>query len=69
VEKWSHGPVGANYKEQLLWRDASTGKLLASGEFYGPQVVGMQVWPGYGGLIYEILTDGSLIEYQVLPTA
>jgi hypothetical protein len=67
VEKWSHGPVGANYKEQLLWRDASTGKLLASGEFYGPQVVGMQVWPGYGGLIYEILTDGTIVEYQVLP--
>lgn len=69
VGTWRHGPVGANYKEQVVWRDARTGKLLASGEFYGPQVIGMQVWPGYGGLIYEILTDGSLIEYQVLPKA
>jgi hypothetical protein len=69
VEKWNIGPVGANFKEQLMWRDASTGKLLASGEFYGPQVIGMQVWPGYGGLIYEILTDGTIVEYQVLPKA
>jgi hypothetical protein len=69
VAKWNIGPVGANFKEQLMWRDASTGKLLASGEFYGPQVIGMQVWPGYGGLIYEILTDGTIVEYQVLPKA
>jgi hypothetical protein len=69
VAKWSHGPVGANYKEQLIWRDAATGKLLATGEFYMPQVLGMEVWPGYGGLIYEILTDGTLIEYQVLPNS
>ena len=69
VEKWNHGPVGANYKEQLIWRDAATGKQLAAGEFYGPQVLGMQVWPGYGGLIYECLTDGTIVEYQVLPTS
>jgi hypothetical protein len=69
VAKWNIGPVGANFKEQLMWRDASTGKLLAAGEFYGPQVIGMKVWPGYGGLIYEILTDGTIVEYQVLPKA
>jgi len=66
--KWDIGPVGANFKEQMVWRDANTGKLLASGNFYGPMVLGMQMWPGYGGLIYELLTDGSLMSYQVLPS-
>jgi hypothetical protein len=65
--KWSQGPVGANYKEQVEWRDANTGKLLAATDFYGSMVPGMQVWPGYGGLIYELQTDGSLMSFQVLP--
>ena len=66
--KWNHGPVGANYKEQVVWRDANTGKLLAATDFYGPMVPGMEVWPGYGGLIYELQTDGSFMEFQVLPS-
>jgi hypothetical protein len=64
---WKVGPVGANYQEQVQWRDAATGKLLAATDLYGPMVIGMQVWPGYGGLIYELQTDGSLISFQVLP--
>lgn len=65
--KWDIGPVGANFKEQIVWRDAETGKLLAATDFYGPMVIGMQMWPGYGGLIYELQTDGSLMSFQVLP--
>lgn len=65
--KWNFGPVGANYEEQVQWRDAATGKLLAASDFYGPMVLGMEVWPGYGGLIYELQTDGSLMAFQVLP--
>jgi len=65
--KWDIGPVGANYKEQVQWRDAATGKLLAASDFYGPMVPGMEVWPGYGGLIYELRTDGHLMAFQVLP--
>ncbi len=67
--KWDIGPVGANFKEQIVWRDAETGKLLAATDFYGPMVIGMQMWPGYGGLIYELQTDGSLMSFQVLPNA
>jgi len=67
--KWDIGPVGANFKEQIVWRDAETGKLLAATNFYGPMVIGMQMWPGYGGLIYELQTDGSLMSFQVLPNA
>lgn len=66
--KWDVGPVGANYQEQLMWSDANTGKLLAATDFYGPMVIGMQMWPGYGGLIYELQTDGSLMSFQVLPS-
>jgi hypothetical protein len=34
------GPVGANYKEQVQWRDAATGKLLAASDFFSPMVPG-----------------------------
>lgn len=61
------GPIGANYMEQIQWRDASTGKLLAASDFFGPMVVGMQTWPGYGGLIYEGLSEGRIMALQVLP--
>jgi hypothetical protein len=67
--KWNWGPEGANYEEQIIWRDATTGKALAATEFYSPQVPGMEVWPGYGGFIYEFLTDGSFLEFQVLPNS
>ena len=51
------GPIGANYVEQIQWREASTGKLLAASDFFSPMIVGMQVWAGYGGFIYEGLND------------
>lgn len=64
---WQSGPVGANYTERVQWRDAATGKLLAESDYYSPMVVGMQLWPGYGGLIYDGLTDGGLVALQPLP--
>ena len=30
---------------------------------------GFEVWPGYGGLIYEGLNDGHLMALKVLPTS
>ncbi len=32
------GPKGVNYKEQIQWRDAATGKLLAASDFFSPHV-------------------------------
>lgn len=61
------GPIGANYIEQVQWRDAATGKLLATSDFFSPMVPGFEVWPGYGGLFYEALTDGRIMALQVLP--
>jgi hypothetical protein len=66
---WQSGPIGANYTERVQWREASTGKLLGESDYYSPMVVGMQLWPGYGGLIYDGLTDGGLVAFQPLPSA
>lgn len=66
---WQSGPIGANYTERVQWREASTGKLLGQSDYYSPMVVGMQLWPGYGGLIYDGLTDGGLVAFQPLPSA
>src|SRR5207249_2031197 len=52
------GPKGANYIEQIQWRDTATGKLLAASDFFSPMSDGFEVWPGYGGLIYEGLNEG-----------
>ena len=61
------GPEGANYTEQLLWRDAATGKLLAASDYFFPMPQGMQVWPGYGGLNYYGQIDSHIISLQTLP--
>ena len=55
------GPEGANYTEQIQWRDAQTGKLLAASDFYPPAATAAQVPPGYGGLIYDILFNGHIV--------
>jgi hypothetical protein len=34
--KLDSGPEGANCVEQILWRDANTGKLLAASDFFPP---------------------------------
>ena len=63
------GPKGVNYIEQIQWRDAATGKILAASDFFSPMSAGFEVWPGYGGLIYEGLNDGHLMALKVLPTS
>lgn len=63
------GPKGVNYKEQIQWRDAPTGKLLAASDFFSQMSAGFEVSPGYGGLIYEGLNDGHIMVLKVLPTS
>jgi hypothetical protein len=46
---------------------AATGKLLVASDFFSPMVAGFEVWPGYGGLIYEGLHEGRIMALQVLP--
>lgn len=61
------GPKGANYIEQIVWRDANTGRQLAASDYFSPMSAGFQVWAGYGGIIYEGLNDGNLMALKVLP--
>ena len=64
---WQSGPVGANYVEQVVWRDADTGRQLAASDYFSPMSAGFQVWAGYGGIIYEGLNDGNIMALKVLP--
>lgn len=41
-----------NYTEQVNWRDAATGRLLASSDFFEPLSIGALITPGYGGRVY-----------------
>lgn len=40
------------YAEQLTWRDALTGELLAESDFFEPLTVNSLTTPGYGGRVY-----------------
>jgi len=62
------GPKNPNYTEQVQWRDAATGKLLAASDFFSPMSSGSQVVPGYGGLSYHVLIDGHIMALKVLPS-
>jgi hypothetical protein len=64
MEPW---PIGANYVEQIQWRDAATGKLLAASDFFPSAAAYATVPVGYGGLIYDITNIGNMIALQVLP--
>jgi hypothetical protein len=63
------GPIGANYIEQVVWRDADTGRQLAASDYFSPMSAGFQVWAGYGGIIYEGLNDGNLMALKVSANA
>jgi hypothetical protein len=60
-------PDGANYVEQIQWRDADSGKLLAASDFFPSAAAYATVPVGYGGLIYDITNIGNIIALQVLP--
>jgi hypothetical protein len=41
-----------NYKEQLTWRDAATGRILAESDFFEPLSINGLTPPGFGGRVY-----------------
>ena len=55
-----------NYKEQMTWRDAATGRLLAESDFFEPLTPGALYTPGYAGRIY-FPTGKGVIAMQVMP--
>jgi hypothetical protein len=59
-----------NYKEQLTWRDAATGRLLAESDFFEPLTINSLTTPGFGGRIYFPTAVGKgFYVLQVMPKA
>lgn len=56
------------YTEQLTWRDAATGKILAQSDFFEPLTVNSLTPPGFGGRVYfpTAVGEGFYI-LQVIP--
>ena len=59
-----------NYKEQLTWRDAATGKILAESDFFEPLTINSLTPPGFGGRIYFPTSYGrGFYVLQAMPKA
>ena len=56
-----------NYKEQVTWRDAATGRIIAQSDFFEPLTPGSLITPGFGGRIYFPTAKGFIV-LQVMPT-
>jgi hypothetical protein len=56
------------YKEQVTWRDAATGRVLAESDFFEPLTFNSLIVPGYGGRFYYPTNTGFLT-LQVRPAA
>ena len=57
------GPANQRYRCNVcsLWQ------ITSASDFFSPMSAGFEVWPGYGGLIYEVLNDGHIMALKVLP--
>jgi len=59
-----------NYKEQLTWRDAATGRILAESDFFEPLTINSLTPPGFGGRVYFPTAVGKgFYVLQVMPGA
>jgi hypothetical protein len=58
----------ANYQEQVTWRDAATGRILAESDFFEPMTFGSLITPGFGGRVYFATSKGFIV-LQVMPAA
>jgi hypothetical protein len=55
-----------NYKEQVTWRDAATGRIIAASDFFEPLSIGALITPGFGGRVY-FPTGKGFIVLQAMP--
>lgn len=49
------------YTEQVTWRDAATGEILAASDFFEPLSPGSLITPGYGGRVYYPTNEGFIV--------
>jgi hypothetical protein len=57
-----------NYTEQVTWRDAATGRIIAESDFFEPLTIGSLITPGFGSRVY-FPTGKGFITMQVMPAA
>lgn len=55
------------YTEQVTWRDAATGRILAASDFFAPMQPNALITPGFGGRFYYITNKGFIV-LQVEPS-
>ena len=53
--------------EEVVWRDAATGRELARSSKLPKMTTGILVTPGYGGIQHFLTADGHVIALQVVP--
>jgi hypothetical protein len=55
-----------NYKQQALWLDAKSGRILAESSFFEPMNFNTLLTPGFGGRFYYMWDQGFIV-LQVMP--
>jgi hypothetical protein len=59
----------SGYTEQVTWRDAATGKILAESDFFEPLSLNSLTPPGFGGRVYFPTAEGKgFYVLQPMPT-
>jgi hypothetical protein len=53
--------ITGDYQEQVVWRDAATGRLLAESDYFEPMVPNGLLTPGYGGRLYFLTGKGFIV--------
>lgn len=57
-----------NYRQQALWLEAKTGRVLAESSFFEPMNFNTLLTPGFGGRFYYMWDQGFIV-LQVMPAA
>lgn len=55
-----------NYRQQALWLDAKSGKILAESSYFEPMTFNTMLTPGFGGRFYYMVDQGFIV-LQVMP--
>lgn len=58
--------ISGDYQEQVVWRDAATGRILAESDLFEPMGLNTLVTPAYGGRVYYPAGNGFIV-LQVKP--
>jgi hypothetical protein len=66
-EQLRHEKQKAKQRWQNLLHEDTNVQLYS--DYFSPMIPLFQMWPGYGGLVYEGLNDGHIMALKVLPAS